>query len=93
MVECDDSAHPVVVREPHFDVFPEFKHASYLERGQILLSKLMRERHYDATCFLTTPPNSEDTGDYCEPDDELTFRYFAESLRAQATALQNARDE
>lgn len=92
MVECKDSTYPVGVREPHCDVLPEFKNASYLQRGQILLSKLMREQRYTATCFLTTPRDTGDTGDYAEPDDELTFRYFAESLRAHAAVFHNARD-
>ena len=91
LVECDTSTRPVRAGEPHFDVLPEFKGASYLERGRILLSKLMRERLYEATCFLTTPQSSEDTGDYFEPDSDLAFGYFVESLRSHVAAFQNAK--
>ena len=91
LVECEASTHPVGVSEPHFEVLAEFKGASYLERGRILLSKLMRERLYEATCFLTTPQNGGETGDYDEPDDDLAFRYLAESLRAHVAAFQSVR--
>ena len=40
----------VRAREPHFAVFPEFKEASYAKRYEILLTKLVRERLYDAAC-------------------------------------------
>ncbi len=39
-------------KEPHFKVFPEFKNASYANRYEILLTKLVRERLYDSACFL-----------------------------------------
>ena len=91
LVECEESTHPVSVREPHFPVLPEFTGASYAERCQVLLDKLMRERLYDATCFLMTPGESAPTGDYREPDADLSFRYFEESLRAQVSAFQQSR--
>jgi len=68
LVECEESTRPVSVREPHFTVFPEFKGASYADRYRILLDKLMRERLYDATCFLMTPREAVQTGEYHEPD-------------------------
>jgi len=46
------STRPVRLREPHFQAFPEFKQASYARRYEILLRKLVRERLYDAACFL-----------------------------------------
>jgi hypothetical protein len=91
LVECEKSTHPVSVREPHFEVFPEFKGASYAERGRILLEKLMRERLYDATCLLMTPKEGGDRGVYSEPDPDLSFRYFAGSLRGHVTAFQQVR--
>ena len=43
----------VRAREPHFHVFPRrFKEASYAKRYEILLTKLVRERLYDSSCFL-----------------------------------------
>lgn len=50
----------VKLREPHFNVFPEFQHSSYTKRYELLLTKLIRERYYDAGCLLlskaTNPP-------------------------------------
>jgi len=93
LVEREESTRPVSVREPHFAVFPEFKGASYADRYRILLDKLMRERLYDATCFLMTPKEAVQTGEYHEPDGALSFRYFEESLRACATAFQRLRNK
>src|SRR5205814_6010305 len=47
---------PVRVKEPHFKVFPEFREASYAERYDLLLTKLVRARLYDAACFLMSSP-------------------------------------
>ena len=91
LVDCEESTRAVSVREPHFEVFPEFKGASYAERYHILLNKLMRERLYDATCFLTTPEEGGGRGIYSEPDPDLSFRHFTESLRGHVTAFQHVR--
>ncbi len=91
LVESEKSTRSVSVREPHFEVFSEFKDASYAERYRLLLEKLMRERLYDATCFLMTPEDSAQTGDYSEPSPDLPFRYFEASLRAHVAAFQQLR--
>jgi uncharacterized protein YfaQ (DUF2300 family) len=41
--EMRGSLRPVRAREPHFTAFPEFKEASYANRYEILLTKLVRE--------------------------------------------------
>jgi hypothetical protein len=91
LVASEESTRPVSVKEPHFDVFPEFKDASYAERCRVLLDKLVRERLYDATCFLMTSEPAAETGDYMEPDPNLSSRYFEESLRATVTTFQRIR--
>jgi len=80
------STRPVKAQEPHFKVFEEFKSASYAGRYEILLTKLVRERLYDATCFLMS--NSADglNGQYSEPVAELNFTNFISSLTAKAIA-------
>ncbi len=35
-----------------FPVFDEFRDASYRRRYEVLLRKLVRERHYEAAAFL-----------------------------------------
>jgi len=85
--EAPGSLSPVRAREPHFKVFPEFKEASYAKRYEILLTKLVRERLYDAACFLMS--NSADglKGVYSEPASELNFQNFVASLMAKAIAV------
>ena len=80
------SMAPVKVREPHFRVFSEFKDASYAGRYQILLSKLVRERLYDAACFLLCSQEEGLQGKFKEPDPELNFEKSATSLLARAIA-------
>ncbi len=52
--DCEKSRIPVKVSEPHFNVFPEFKNASYSERYLLLQQKLIRERLYDASSLILT---------------------------------------
>lgn len=73
-------------RQPHFDVFPEFKLASYAQRYQVLLNKLVRERLYDAACFLMSDALGGIVGKFTQPDPELTFAKFADSLKGRAMA-------
>ena len=81
------SMTPVRAREPHFKVFPEFKDASYAKRYEILLTKLVRERLYDAACFLMSNAIDGVEGLYREPAEELSFQNFIASLLAKAIAV------
>lgn len=84
--ECGPSLAPVKVKQPHFPVFPEFNAASYAKRYEILLTKLMRERLYDATCLLMSTNKGGLRGKYSEPCEELSFTKFAASFMAHAIA-------
>jgi hypothetical protein len=81
--DCARSQSPVSVKEPHFEVFPEFKGASYIKRYEIFCRKLLRERHYNAACFITSHKDKGLNGDFAEPAEDLTFSIFANSLKAQ----------
>jgi hypothetical protein len=81
----------VRTREPHFKVFPEFKDASYAKRYEILLTKLVRERLYDASCFLMSNSETGPNGEYREPAPELNFKNFLSSLMARAIACQKTK--
>jgi hypothetical protein len=81
--DCAKSQSPVSVKEPHFEVFPEFKDASYAKRYEIFCRKLLRERHYNAACFITSHKDKGLKGDFSEPAEDLTFSIFANSLKAQ----------
>jgi len=85
--EAPGSLAPVRARQPHFKVFPEFKEASYAKRYEILLTKLVRERLYDAACFLMSNSMDGLKGIYSEPAPELNFQNFVASLLAKAIAV------
>ncbi len=80
------STRPVSVAEPHFPVFDEFRTASYAQRYEILLKKMVRERLYDAASLILSPSDGGRSGRYSEPCAELTFANLAESLVARAIA-------
>jgi len=90
--EAPESVRPVRAREPHFKVFPEFKDASYAKRYEVLLTKLVRERLYDASCFLMSSAAEGRKGIYREPSAELGFRNFVESLIAKAIATARVKE-
>lgn len=60
--EHPKSTSSIKLKEPHFETFAEFHDrtytpknkmgVSYAKRYEILLTKLIRERHYDAGCLL-----------------------------------------
>jgi len=80
------STRPVSVSEPHFPVFDEFRDASYAKRYEILLTKMVRERLYDAACLILSPSDARRRGEFSEPCAELKFANLAESLVARAIA-------
>lgn len=84
--EAPGSTRPVRAQEPHFKVFEEFKSASYAKRYEILLTNFVRERLYDATCFLMSNSVDGPGGAYSEPVPELNFTKFISSLLAKAIA-------
>ena len=57
--------------------------------GKLLagMTKLMRERLYDATCFLVSDAREGPRGVYREPSRELRFENFAASLLGRALAI------
>lgn len=89
--ESPASTRPVKAQEPHFKVFEELKSASYARRYEILLTKLVRERLYDATCFLMSNSSDGVRGQYTEPVPELSFANFVSSLMAKAIALKKTK--
>jgi len=78
--DCPASQRPVRVKEPHFKVFPEYVDASYAKRYEHFCRKIVRERHYNVSAFLTSNKNDGLKGRYAEPSDELKFEIFAKSL-------------
>jgi hypothetical protein len=89
--ECDRSMKPVAVAQPHFKVFPEFVGASYAKRYEILLTKLIRDRMYDAASLLLSPRDVGAKGAFRSPSDELSFLAFASSLYGHAVSFATLR--
>lgn len=71
----------------HFPMRDEFQGISYAQRYVIFCERLVRERLYDATCFLMSSAKDGVKGKYSEPSAELSFRNFAASLSARAAAF------
>ncbi len=88
--EASESMRPVRAQEPHFEVFEEFKNASYAKRYEILLTKVVRERLYDSACFLMSNRETGPSGEYREPSSELSFGSFINSLMARAIACKKS---
>lgn len=84
--DCPRSQAPVKVKQPHFPVFPEFQHASYAKRYEMLLTKLLRERMYDGASLLLSSKQEGRAGGFHCPSQELNFRTFAAGLSAHAMA-------
>jgi hypothetical protein len=78
--DSPSSTKPVGVKEPHFNVFPEFRNSSYARRYELICRQLVLEKHYDSSAFLMSNPEKGLNGDYAEPAADLTFKIFATSL-------------
>jgi hypothetical protein len=90
--EAPRSTSPVAVSEPHFPVFEEFRDASYAKRYELFCLKLVRERLYDAACFLMSDKAGGAKGLYREPVSELSFGCFVASLTGRAIAYSRTRE-
>jgi hypothetical protein len=85
--DAQKSNSPVRMKQPHFNVFAEFQGASYAKRYELLLTKLVRARLYDAACFLMSSREGGLRGEYREPNRELGFDVFVTSLLARAVSV------
>jgi hypothetical protein len=85
--DCDASNRPVGVQEPHFKVFPEFVGASYIRRYELFCRKLVLERHYTASAFITSCSLEGLQGAYKTPADDLSMERFGKVLVAHVTAF------
>lgn len=75
------SLSSVELHEPHFEVFDDFRNTSYKDRYQIFCEKLLRERLYDAACYLISEKSSGlKIGAYEEPEPDLGFKVFCAAL-------------
>ena len=80
------STAPVGLPTPVFAADPIFHGTSYADRYRILCQRLVRERLYDAACFLTT--NAGPPATINEPDPELGFANFAAAIAGRVAYVQ-----
>jgi len=85
--DCDASIHPVRIKEPHFKVFPEFVGASYMKRYELFCRKLVLERHYTTSSFITSDSETGLKGIYKEPANDLSFSIFLKFLVSHVGAF------
>ena len=85
--DCEASNRPVSVKEPHFKVFPEFVGASYMRRYELFCRKLVLERHYTSSAFITSSSQDGLAGVFKIPADDLSVDRFARVLVAHVATF------
>ena len=85
--DCGASNRAVTVREPHFKVLPEFLGASYMRRYELFCRRLVLERHYTATAFITSSAKDGIRGRFSTPAEDLSLERFARVLVAHLHAF------
>ena len=77
MVEDEPkSRSPVKNPAPHFDVFPEFNGASYLQRYDLLCQRLAREQLYTAAALMTSKRAAVDDGRFDSLSELTSLKNF-----------------
>jgi hypothetical protein len=83
--EAPKSTAMVRLAETIFPVDPVFENTSYKDRYRILCQRLVRERLYDAACFVTA---SNDPGTPInQPDPEIGFTNFVAAIAGRAAYI------
>jgi hypothetical protein len=85
--DCEASNRPVSFQESHFKVFPEFVGASYMRRYELFCRKLVLERHYTASAFITSSAADGIKAKFKTPSDDLSVDRFAKVLVAHLTSF------
>ncbi|MFC1766397.1 PaeR7I family type II restriction endonuclease [Planctomycetota bacterium] len=85
--DCPTSQRPVKVKEPHYKVFPEFVGASYMKRYELFCRKLVLERHYTSTAFITSSRETGLMGSHVTPASDISLGQFARTLVASVSSF------
>ena len=93
MVEdAPESNAPVKEFSPHFQVFREFRGASYLQRYDLLCQKLTQEQLYTIASVIASPRNAIHTGSFISLSPMTSLKTFvttfAGHVAAQAARLE-----
>jgi hypothetical protein len=84
--DCAASNRPVSVRQPHFRVFPDFVSASYMRRYELFCRRLVLERHYTGSAFITSSQPDGVDGVFNTPAEDLSVDKFVKSLMVRVGA-------
>jgi hypothetical protein len=84
--DAHQSRTSVKDHSPQFDIFNEFKGASYLRRYDILCQKLVQEQLYTTASVVTTCHASARTGDFSELSPMTSLKAFVASLAGHIAA-------
>ncbi|MDR1238380.1 MAG: PaeR7I family type II restriction endonuclease [Propionibacteriaceae bacterium] len=71
---------------PHFDVFPEFRNASYLDRYEILCRKLVLENIYTQTALIASSRTDGQSGKHTSLSEATSLRSFAAAFAGHVAA-------
>lgn len=87
--DCPRVHQPIdKINEPHFEVFPEFKGASYVKRYELLCRRLVRERKYSAACLLLAERSrANENENYTEPASDLSAAEFLSQMIRRVAPL------
>jgi hypothetical protein len=83
--EAVESTTPVRIANTAFPVDPIFKDTSYKDRYRILCQRLVRERMYDAACFVTA--SNDPSQPVHQPDPETAFANFVAAIAGRAAYI------
>lgn len=83
--DAPEASRPVGAREPFFKIDEAFKGASYKKRYEVFCRRLVRERLYDAACFITSSEAPDSPIE--EPARDLSFARFVAEIKGRAKAL------
>ena len=87
MVEDEPKSRCAVKNSaPHFDVFPEFKGASYLKRYDLLCQRLAKEQLYTAAALMASKRSAEHDGVFCEMSELTSLKNFVATFAGHIAA-------
>lgn len=78
--EAPESLAPVRDSSPHFQLFEEFKGASYLKRYDLLCQKLVQEQLYTAASVIASPKDAGTSSRYIALSEMTSLKTFVTSL-------------
>ena len=86
--DCEKTRRSLRTDEPHFPVLEDFRGASYAERYELLLRRMVTERHYSSACLLLSELHRAGMEqNYTEPASDLSVAGFIDGLLRRCSPL------